>query len=99
DEPIAMHDLINRLLAADGLPAVEPRVPPALALVAGRTLEGLYRLLRIPREPRLTVFVARQLSTAHWFRLEAARRDFGYTPTVSMAEGLERLARHREKRS
>ncbi len=40
----------------------------------------------------MTRFVARELSTAHWFNLEAARRDLGYRPAISTAEGLQRLA-------
>ena len=39
----------------------------------------------------MTRFVARELSTAHWFDLGAARRDFGYEPQVSFDEGIERL--------
>jgi nucleoside-diphosphate-sugar epimerase len=40
----------------------------------------------------MTRFLAKQLSTPHWFDISAARRDFGYTPTVSLDEGLRRLA-------
>ena len=40
---------------------------------------------------RHPVPVARQLATAHWFDTRAAARDFGYTPTISIAEGLKRL--------
>jgi nucleoside-diphosphate-sugar epimerase len=40
----------------------------------------------------MTRFVARELATAHWFDLTAARRDLGYEPKVSLAEGLRRLA-------
>ena len=43
-------------------------------------------------EPRMTRFVARQLSTAHWFDLSAAERDLGWTPRVSTDEGMRRLA-------
>jgi nucleoside-diphosphate-sugar epimerase len=39
----------------------------------------------------MTRFVARELSTAHWFNIDAARRDLGYTPEVSIDEGLVRL--------
>ncbi len=39
----------------------------------------------------MTRFVARELSTAHWFDLSAARRDFGYAPRVSFDEGMVRL--------
>ena len=39
----------------------------------------------------MTRFLARQLSTTHWFNIDAARRDLGYEPRVSIAEGLRRL--------
>jgi nucleoside-diphosphate-sugar epimerase len=39
----------------------------------------------------MTRFVARELSTSHWFDLSAARNDFGYQPEVSFDEGMERL--------
>ena len=40
----------------------------------------------------MTRFLARQLSTAHWFDIGAARRDFGFRPAVSIDEGLDLLA-------
>ena len=48
----------------------------------------------------MTRFLARQLSTTHWFNIDAARRDLGYEPRVSIAEGLRRLEQwlHREDR-
>ena len=55
-------------------------------------MEMVYRLLGISAEPRMTRFVAHQLSTAHWFDISAARRDLGYEPAVSIDEGLVRLA-------
>ena len=66
-------------------------ISPGLAYAAGTVLETAYRLLNLKGEPRMTRFVARELSTAHWFDLGAARRDFGYAPQVSFDEGIERL--------
>jgi nucleoside-diphosphate-sugar epimerase len=40
----------------------------------------------------MTRFVARQLATAHWYNIDAARRDLGYAPLVSFDEGMQRLA-------
>jgi nucleoside-diphosphate-sugar epimerase len=54
-------------------------------------LEKEYGLLGREEEPPLTRFVARQLATAHWFDLGAARRDFGYVPRIPIREGLNRL--------
>ena len=67
------------------------KIPPAVAYGAGAVLETIYRFFRLSGEPRMTRFVARELSTAHWFDLGAARRDFDYRPVVSFDEGIERL--------
>ncbi|MEI8198220.1 MAG: NAD-dependent epimerase/dehydratase family protein [Phycisphaerae bacterium] len=91
-EPLTMADLIGRILAAAGLPSTLPRIPARLAYLTGAALELTHTLLRLKHEPLLTRFVARQLSTAHWFDLSAARRDLGYHPLVTVDEGLRRLA-------
>jgi nucleoside-diphosphate-sugar epimerase len=90
-EPLPLWDLVDRILSTAGLAPVEKSVPPGLAYAAGSVLEGLYRFFGVRSEPRMTRFLARELSTAHWFDIGAARRDLGYTPEVSIAEGLRRL--------
>ena len=91
-EPMPLAEITNGILAAAGLPPVTRRIPAPLAYAVGALAELVYGLLRITKEPPLTRFVARQLSTAHWFEIGAARRDLGYEPTVSIGEGLRRLA-------
>ncbi len=91
DEPLPLWDIINRILAAGGLPAVEKSISPRVAFMAGFLLEAFYRLFRLSGEPRMTRFVAKELSTIHWFNLSAARQDFDYQPKVSIEEGLSRL--------
>ena len=90
-EPLPVWDLVNGILAAAHLPPVGRAVSPGVAYAAGAVCEGVYRLLGIKSEPPMTRFVARELSTAHWFNLDAARRDLGYVPRVSTEEGLRRL--------
>jgi nucleoside-diphosphate-sugar epimerase len=92
-EPWPLWDLVNGILAAGGLPPVERSVPLPLARMAAHLLEGAHVVLRLPGEPRLTRFLVEELSTAHWFDITAARQDLGYEPRVSIAEGLQRLAR------
>jgi nucleoside-diphosphate-sugar epimerase len=92
DEPLPLKDLINHILAAGGLPPVERRIPAGVAYALGAMLERAYGLMGIDSEPPMTRFVARQLSTAHWFDISAARRDLDYAPTVSLEEGMDRLA-------
>jgi nucleoside-diphosphate-sugar epimerase len=91
-EPIAAWTLVDRFLEAAGLPPVEGAVPAEVAYAAGWLLEGVHGLLRLPGEPMMTRWIARELSTTHWFDLTAARRDLGYEPKVTTEEGLRRLA-------
>ena len=87
-EPEPLWDFLNRVLELAGLPPVTRTVSPRLAYTAGAVLENMYRLFGLRGDPPMTRFVARQLSTAHWFDLSAARGDFGYAPHVSTADGL-----------
>ncbi len=91
DEPVPMADLIRRILDAAGIYPVVPTLNSHIAYAAGTAMEITHKLLRLKHEPLLTRFVARQLSTAHWFDLSAARRDLNYLPTVSLDEGMKRL--------
>src|SRR5262249_39573784 len=90
-EPVPLWDLVNRILVAAGLPPVTRSIPLSLAYTVGGLLEGIYGLMGWQAEPPMTRFLARELSTAHWFDISAARRDLRYEPTVSITEGLHRL--------
>lgn len=91
-EPIFMPDLINKILAAGKQRPVSRTVSAAVAYAAGALLEAAFSITRRESEPIMTRFLARQLSTAHWFDLRAARRDLGYEPKVSIDDGMSRLA-------
>ncbi len=89
--PMNLWELVNALLVAVGEKPVEKSISPRLAFAAGVAAEILWGCLRLPGEPPLTRFVARELATAHWFDLTAARRDLGYQPVISLTDGLARL--------
>ena len=90
-EPVDISELMNRIIATAGIPPIKRTVPPGLAYAAGWIFEIIYTLFRIKTEPPMTRFLAKQLSTAHWFDISAARRDLGYNPEISIEEGLKRL--------
>jgi len=90
-EPMPIRDIVNGLLDAAGAPTVQSSVPFAVAYLGGMVCELLWRAFRVPGEPPMTRFLAEQLSTEHWYDCSNARRDFGYVPQVSFAEGLRRL--------
>ena len=99
DEPIPMWDMINGILKAGGLPPITRTMPARLVWSAGAALEGIYKIAGIKKEPPMTRFVAKELATAHWFDISAARHDLGYRPQMTIKEGLENLARWLDKQS
>ncbi|WP_045115551.1 NAD-dependent epimerase/dehydratase family protein [Plesiocystis pacifica] len=90
-EPMPGPQFLNDLLDINGLPPIEATISAAKARAAAAVIEGLWKLLRIRREPPITRFVVSQMSTAHWYDISAARRELGYEPAVSYAEGMQRL--------
>jgi 2-alkyl-3-oxoalkanoate reductase len=91
-EPVNLWDFINRILGLADLPPVSRSIPAWLAYHAGAAMELRHWLLRLPGEPNMTRFLARQLSTSHWFDISAAKKDLGYLPRVSTEQGLKRLS-------
>ena len=91
DEPIALWEMVDAILAAADLPPVTRSISAPAARRIGTLLEWIYRTLRLPGEPPMTRFVAEELATEHWFDIQAAKTELGYQPLVSTPEGLRRL--------
>ncbi|MCC6415931.1 MAG: NAD-dependent epimerase/dehydratase family protein [Opitutaceae bacterium] len=94
DEPVALWDWINGLLTALGEPPVTKRFSLRTAMRLGAVCEGLWRALPLTGEPPMTRFIAKELATDHWFDISAAKRDLGYQPRISMAQGTAELIEH-----
>lgn len=90
-EPVNCWAWINDILALAGLPPVRKSLSARTAWRIGAAMELVYKTLGIQSEPRMTRFLAAQLSTSHYFDITAARHDLGYAPLVSTATGMERL--------
>ncbi|MBM6621200.1 NAD-dependent epimerase/dehydratase family protein [Micrococcaceae bacterium RIT802] len=97
-EPRPVGELIAGICAAGGVPAPGFSVPGPVARAAGSVLERAWvAALRrgwVSDEPPMTRFLAEQLSTAHWFDQRTTREVLQWAPTVSIDEGLVRLAAH-----
>ena len=90
-EPVNCWNWINEILTLAGVEPVTKSVSYRAAYAAGAVLEGIWKLTGRTDEPRMTRFLAAQLATSHYFNITAARRDLGYEPAISMAEGMQRL--------
>lgn len=92
DEPVPLWEMVDRILAAAGLPPVKGGISAGAAIFVGTLCEWIWGAFKIAGEPPMTRFVAGELSTAHWFDIGAAKRDLGYQPEISVEEGLKRLS-------
>nr|WP_320050959.1 NAD-dependent epimerase/dehydratase family protein [uncultured Desulfuromonas sp.] len=91
DDPRYLWDIVNAILATQNIASVTKTVPERVAYFLGAGCETLFRLLQLKQEPPMTRFLAKELSTAHWFSIEAAKNDLGYQPIFSIEEGLKQL--------
>lgn len=94
DEPILMATMLNKILSAANLPKESARVPSQLAYVVGTLLEWWYLRTGNANEPIMTRFVAKQLSTSHYFNISAAKQDFNYQALVTIDQGMAQLKDH-----
>jgi nucleoside-diphosphate-sugar epimerase len=97
-EPVFIWKMVDDILQAGGLSPVKRSISPQAAFRIGAALEWFYKAFALKGEPQMTRFVARELSTAHWFDIRAARRDLKYVPEVTTEEGLRRLAEYLKTR-
>ncbi|MBF0500483.1 MAG: NAD-dependent epimerase/dehydratase family protein [Candidatus Riflebacteria bacterium] len=92
-DPRPISEIVNGIIRAAGLPPIPlcATISPTAAWFIGGLLEMGYKLFNLSGEPRITRFTANELSTSHWFDLSAIRRDLGYSPKISIEEGMARL--------
>ncbi len=81
-EPVNLWDFINKLLEKNGVKPVTKKISASLAFTLGHMMEIIFHLLGIyKRDPKMTRFIALQMSKSHNFSHEKAKSDFGYSPT------------------
>lgn len=91
-DPRPVWEIVDRMLAAAGRPPVKRSVPKGLAMTAANVCETAWRALGAESEPPLTRFLVLQLTTAHWFNIDAAKVELGWRPRVKIEDGMARLA-------
>ena len=89
-EPVELWPWINGILERLGQAPLTKQVPMTVAYAAGAISECLWKLLRRHTDPPMTRFVALELAKDHYFNIQAAQRDLGYTVKVSTEDALEK---------
>ena len=87
-EHVPLWDLIKTVLLRLGINANLRRLPYPVVYAMAGLME--LRATLFGGEPMLTRYSAAILAKTQTYNIEAARRDLGYAPGVSVAEGVER---------
>lgn len=90
-QPVNLWSWIDELLQIAGLPKLQKSISYNAAHRIGIAMESAWNWLPLPGEPPMTRFVAAQLAGSHSYRIDAAKRDFGFAPRVTMEEGLAKV--------
>ena len=92
-EPVAFYAFVEELLGRLGYPPFRGRVPYWLAYAGAATLETLAAVTgRTSGEDGVSRFAVKFLATSHYYSIDKARRDLGWTPRVALSEGIRRTA-------
>lgn len=92
-EPLTVRDLLARLFGALGLRVRTVSIPRPLVNFAARVSESIAMLRPGRPEPRITRYGVGLLACSQTLCIDAARAQLGYSPAVSVTDGLERYAR------
>jgi len=88
-EPVPFFDFVGDVLGELGMPPIIGQVPYPIAYAAAALKEGIDTLRGgTLNEDGMTRFAVRYMVRHHYFAIDKARRDLGYEPKVSLAEGI-----------
>jgi nucleoside-diphosphate-sugar epimerase len=90
-EPVVFREFVSELIRTQGLEPPDRSIPAPLAGALAAAAEGAWRVLPLPGAPPLSRFAAWVASQECTIDISKARRELGYEPVISRAEGLAEL--------
>ncbi|MEV0459705.1 NAD-dependent epimerase/dehydratase family protein [Catellatospora methionotrophica] len=85
--PVVLDDALRAILAERGIAARPVYLPLRVVWPLATAVEGLYRLVRAPRPPRLTRYAISHLAVERTLDITAARQTLGYRPEETSFAG------------
>ncbi len=91
-EAYTFRELMEKLFAMLAIPLQTRKLPYKVAYSLAALLELVYSALPLKGEPPLTRYTVGSIGVTHTLDISLARQYLGYTPQVSVEEGLRRFA-------
>ena len=91
DNPMPARDFLSRLFVTRGVEPPLKSIPGFVARPAAALVEGAFRLFRAKKAPPLSRFELSFVNMPRRYRIDRIKRDLGYTPVVSLEEGLREM--------
>lgn len=91
-EPIVLWDWVAALSRACGLSPIRGSVPTGVAMILAHACDTAVILTRGRLHLPISAYLIAELTTEHYSDITRARTKLGYTPRVSVEEGLARIA-------
>lgn len=88
-EPTKFKQILEQFLAAIGEEPKYLKLPFGLVYGIASLLETVYRVFRKKGEPMLTRYTVCTLAFSQTLNIEKAKEKLGYTPKITLAEGIE----------
>ena len=90
-ETRTIFELFSQITSAANIQWIQRSISPKVATLAGHLVEKIWLLSNKKSEPPITSFMAKQLSTAHWFDQSATTAALAWQPKISLDEGFQLL--------
>lgn len=99
-EPLAFYAFVESLLTGLGYAPPTGRLPYWVACGGAAVLEAVGAVKGSNHgEERVSRFAVKYLATSKDFRIDKARRDLGWVPSVTLADGIEQTVAHLAQQS
>jgi nucleoside-diphosphate-sugar epimerase len=92
-EVSTMRQFLTQLIQTAGRNPGDKSVPGWMARFLAWVFEGIWKLFRIRKKPPITRFSAAIMSAHCTIRSDKATVDLGYSPAITVEEGMRRLTK------
>ena len=91
-EPTEFKKILESLFTKIGEEPRYRKLPLGLLLFLASLLEGVYKFLRIYKEPSITRYTVMTLGYSQTLNIESAKKDLNYKPVMTLEEGIIKYA-------